>query len=120
MINNRIITKGFGPTRGVVGRSGPITLGYGGIPKFVEEALTQEAVRRLHGGRPKPLDQIDEIVVWAKLVSVNGERTTKNISGSVVVKKNTGNVRTIVEHISSAINRQLHGISIFVNMIRKK
>lgn len=120
MINNRIITKGFGPTRGVIGRSGPITLGYGGIPKFVEEALTQEVVRRLHGGRPKPIEQIDEVIVWAKLVSVNGERTNQNISGSVTVKKNTKSVRTIVEHVSSAVNRQLHGISVFVNIIRKK
>lgn len=120
MISNRIVTRGFGPTRGVIGRSGPITLGYGGIPKFVEEAVTQEIVRRLHGGRPRPLEHVDEIIVWAKLVSVNDKRTSQNISGTVTIKKTSGTIRTIVEHVSSAVNRQLHGISVFVNMIRKK
>lgn len=80
MVTNRIVTRGMGTSRGIAGRAGLITQGYGGPPpEVIVKALERV---RINGKTHK---DIDELVVWAKLLEVNNKATSKNIEGSVKI-----------------------------------
>lgn len=76
---NSIITRGMGPRQQVV------TQGYGGF----FSALRDAAVRMItlgQSGAKRAAHELEEVVVWIKLLRVNGDRASKLISGSTRVK----------------------------------
>lgn len=87
-IGNRIITRGMGPTRGtpgVPGRASMITMGYGG---FFRE-VARQAVRIIRAGQSgtkRALQEIQEVMVWAKLIRINDKKPTIPIQGSIKVR----------------------------------
>lgn len=101
-IANRIVTRGFGPTRGVVGRSGPVTLGYGGIPKFVYEAVQEAARVIIRGGSGADIrKELYPIIVWAKLVEINNSTPKREIKGQQAQQPGTQHVSVAVDLLSN-------------------
>ena len=111
---NKIITRGFGPMRdGVPGRAGPVTQGYGGPPPgFVVTAFRQLVFGQ--SGTKRRLAQLDEVIVWAKLIEYNGKVPERPIKGwiRVRVSKQSGfasvmaeSVRVIRDYIKVTVSR---------------
>jgi len=106
-IGNRIITKGFGPSRGVTQRAGIITQGYGGIPKFLPVVIDTFIKRATHGHSGKTderlLRDLGVITVWAKLLSAN-DKTIVNVSGKTSLSKSLKRKKAIAEYVNSYLN----------------
>lgn len=99
---NKVVTRGFGPARdGVGNRAGPVTRGYGG--RFIKQ-IVELVVRRIHGrsGR-KSHEDVNELVVYAKLIEVNDHEPKRKIEGWVKVNVSGEYVRSLVEHITSKV-----------------
>lgn len=120
-IVNRIITRGFGASRTVPGRAGPVTLGYGGPPSPtpIVEAIADEVVRRKKGnGRPLDRSQIEYVTVWAKLVEANGQEPKRRIEGSVRVPVTDSYVRVVSEHLTTRVANAWEKIKVTVKRIK--
>jgi hypothetical protein len=121
-LSNRIITKGFGPSRGQAGRSGPITQGYGSPPIFVVEALRRNLELRVRpggsSGRKQQISDIQEVIVWAKLIEINGRQPIKNIENQIVVKLDQSKRSVAIEHISSRIRKFWEDFKVTVKRIK--
>jgi hypothetical protein len=123
-MQNKIVTRGFGPIRNIPQTSALVVQGYGPLlPQFVVVALT-EAQRpiRLRGGRSsahRRLDQLDEVIIWAKLVDVNGqEGPVPNIKGWVKVKVDrTSRASALVEHVSTRVQSIFERIKVTVRLL---
>lgn len=104
-ITNKIVTRGFGSPRSVVNNSGPVTLGFGPLaPAFVTDSLARRRQLRFgQSGTKRRLQELDEVIVWAKLVSVNHKQLDVDIKGFVRVGANKNSGRTVVmaEHVST-------------------
>lgn len=100
---NRIITRGMGPSTGAAGRAGMVTQGYGGVsPAFVTETLVgYRQINLGQSGTKRRLEQLDEVIIWAKLVEVNGQPPAAPVKGWVKVKIDKSRGTTMVEHIAS-------------------
>lgn len=83
---NRIVTRGLGPSRGLPGRAGLVTQGYGGIKRVIAQAAEQIRIR-VGSARHTLEKKLDEIVVYAKLIRVNDKRVF-GIEGTVRVLRN--------------------------------
>jgi hypothetical protein len=118
VIANRIVTLGFGRSRGVTGRAGPITLGYGG--PLTIYVTPESVVRRVHGSSStkRQEQQLPELTIWAKLVSVNGNKIHKDVSGFVKVRLNDGHFRAIVEHVSTGKRKARDKVVIKVKRVK--
>lgn len=106
-IGNRIITKGFGPSRGVTQRAGIITQGYGGVPEFLPVVIDTFVKRATYGRSGKTderlLKDLGIITVWAKLLSAN-DKTIINISGKTSSSRSLKRKKAIAEYVSSHLN----------------
>lgn len=112
-ITNKIVTRGFGPARdGVGNRAGPITRGYGG--RFIKQIVELVQRRILRGPNGRRHEDLDEIVISAKLVEVNNDPPPKKIEGWVRVRVSGRYVRSLVEHIASRVK------TVLVNVTRIK
>jgi len=104
-ITNKVVTRGFGSPRSVVSNSGPVTLGFGPLaPAFVTDSLERRRQLRLgQSGTKRRLQDLDEVIVWAKLVSVNHKKVDTEVKGfvRVGVNKNSGRTVVIAEHVST-------------------
>lgn len=115
MITNRIVTRGFGPSRGLPGRAGPVTQGFGGPPSFVVETL----VRRAHGRSGKrPDDELHTFILWARLVEVNDVPPPRKIEGFVRVSVRPGGLAVIAERLSQVMKDVLNDIKVVVQRIK--
>lgn len=108
---NRTITRGMGAPRGT-GRAGLITSGGGGFRQFIE------FIRRKAGdGVDYVKKNVENIVVWAKLITVNDEKPQQLIQGTSQVSMSskkasvrftggfTKKVRNIWENVKITITR---------------
>jgi len=121
-ITNRIITRGFGPSRGLPGRAGPITQGYGNPPQFVVSALQRNLSLRLgQSGTKRRLRELQHVIVWAKLIEVNDMPPKRKIEGFVKVPVNAehGTSRVVVEHVASRVRSALSDIKVTIKRLRK-
>ena len=72
---NRIITRGMGAPRGT-GRASLVVHGGGGFRRLIE------FVKRKAGDGAKFIkDNIDEVIVWAKMIRINEEKPKVLIQG---------------------------------------
>lgn len=86
-MQNRLITKGFTTS----GKHSVITKGYGIFDVIIREVVevSRTIIRVGKTSVSKTLDQIDEIIVYAKLVSINGKEATNNeIKGWIKITYN--------------------------------
>lgn len=74
-----IVTRGLGSYHG---HQGFITGGFG--PKFVEEA--KRLLRVGQSGTKRALREMQETVVWVKLIRINDSPVVKTIQGAVKVR----------------------------------
>jgi len=115
MSMNRIITRGFGPSRGVAGQAGPVTMGYAGIPRFVIDVF-----RRRYGssGYKRRLKEFQFVTVWAKLLEINGKISPKKIQGFVNVPVSKAYASVLVEHVSSRVRQACEDVKITVKRLK--
>ena len=113
---NRIITRGLGTSRGQAGRAGLVTQGYGGgFKKVIEEVITQAVIHGKSG-----IKKIEEIVIWAKLISVNDNPPKQNIEGYTRVPiQRSKNIATLVEHVATRVKKTWNDIHISIKLISK-
>ncbi len=119
---NKIVTRGFGPSRGFAGQAGLVTMGYGGTPRFVIEAIQQGIEIRRHYGQSgfkrRLNDELQLVVVWAKLLEINGEVPKRTIEGTTRVPIKKNRITTIVEHISTSVRQAYKDIKITVKRLK--
>jgi hypothetical protein len=113
-VTNRIITRGMGPH---INRL--VTQGYGGPPRSITGVIT----RRIEfgpSGKKRRTEGLDEIIVWAKLVGVDGKPPPKKIEGfvRVGVNKDAGFARAMAEHVSTRVRQAWEDISIIVKRLK--
>jgi hypothetical protein len=118
-IVNRIVTRGFGMSRGLPGRAGPVTQGYGGPPGFVVAAI-RRGFRVGQSGTKRRLREMQEAIVWAKLVELNGSTPRQKIEGFVRVKidKNRGFASVMAEHVVTRVRKAIQDVKITVKRIK--
>ena len=119
-IMNKIVTRGFGPSRGFAGQAGPVTMGYGGTPRFIIAALESGIKRRVVGGSgaKRKLNDLQIVIVWAKLMGVNGKTPKNKIEGFVRVPIKNTQVATTVEHVSTRVRKAWEDIKITVKRLK--
>lgn len=118
---NKIITRGMGATRaGVAGRQGLIVQGYGGPPpSFVTETLLRQ-INLGQSGFKRRMAELDEIIVWAKLIEANGVAPKKPIKGwiRVKVRKESGYSSVMAEAVGTRIRSALDYIKVTVSRLK--
>jgi hypothetical protein len=117
---NRIVTRGMGTSTGLAGRSGMVTYGYGGIPKEAIKKL-EDVIRRSSGNiGKKELDELKEIVVWAKLIEINNMQPKRTLLGKqAIIEKSSDNQpkNVIAQFIIAKKKRITETIKIFIKRI---
>lgn len=115
---NRIITRGMGTSRGLPGRAGMVTQGYGGVPEFIPEAI-ESAIRVGRRGGSRYLEELNEITVWARLLEINGKYVKRDIEGFVKVDKSQTTTKVISEGLfSRRIRSANEKIKIFIKKLK--
>lgn len=118
-IANRIATKGFGSSRGTAGYASPVTQGYGGPPRFVVEAI-RRGIKTGQSGRKRALREMEEVVAWAKLISINDNVSSKNIEGTIRVRVDRERLYAVlVEHVQTTAKVVIDGIKVFARLLVK-
>ena len=119
MTTNRIITRGMGKSRVKTGNAGLITQGYGGT---ILQKIKEQITRVIHAGRSageRVIQEVQDVIVWAKLIRVNDKTPIKNISGHVRVRNRASSVAIkIMERISVRTRNALEDIKITIRRIR--
>jgi len=115
VLQNKIITRGFGPKRSVSQSSGIVVQGYGGVPHAIVEVIERPLRLRLgQSGTKRRLAELDEVIVWAKLIEANGVQPSRPIKGwiRVRVSPNRGfasvmaeSVRVIRDYVKVTVQR---------------
>jgi len=115
-ITNRIVTRGMGPH---INRL--VTQGYGGPPSFVVQAILRGiSVRHVRGqsGTKRRLREMNEFIVWAKLIEINDQQPKNKIEGFVKVHTKKGFASATVEHVSSKMRNITESIKVFVKRVK--
>lgn len=108
----------MGTSRGASGRAGLITQGYGGFFKKVAEAGIR-LIRAGQSGTKRALRELEEIIVGAKLLSVNDEKPKDQIQGHVTVKIDRARrIAVMAEGVSKRVRAAWEDIKITVKRIR--
>ena len=122
LITNKLITRGLGARRAEANRAGPVVQGYGGPPTFVVKALSERPARLRLGqsGTKRRLDQLDEVIVWAKLLEANGRTPDRDVKGWIKVKvdKNRGYASVMAEHVSTRAREAWEFIRVSVRRLK--
>lgn len=116
---NRIITRGMGTSRGKVSRAGLVTQGYGGIFRAALEEI-RRIVRVGQSGAKRAVRELEEVIVWAKLVRVNDEAPAKNIEGFVRahIKRTSTHVVSLIEHVSTRVRKVWEDVRISIKRLK--
>lgn len=110
-----IITKGLGCSTSGCNRL--VTQGYGGPPKFVEEAV-RRFIKGHGGGRRRREDELEEICVWAKLIEYNNRQPEEDIEGCIRVPVKKHRYRVAVERVTQRVRKAWEDIRVTVKRIK--
>lgn len=113
--------RGMGSSRGHTGLVGLVTQGYGGVPTFVAIALENSAAIRHPGGNSykRKLQELQPIIIWAKLIEINDELVDKRIVGSTTVYQKLEPQKTVfIEHYSTKIKHIWESLKIKIQRIK--
>lgn len=111
----------MGTSRGAPGRAGLVTQGYGGPPSFVVKVLEtpRRVVKGSSGYGRRELDELNVVILWAKLIEVNSRPPEKKIEGSIVVKiDNSSGVAVLAERLISQVYKTWNDIKITVKRLK--
>ena len=102
-----MVVQGYGPT----------------VPSAIIAAVT-EATRRHPGqsGTKRRLDQLEEFIVWARLVEVNGRSPNVVIQGAVKGRLEESSRRHVIEaeHIESRSRSAWETVKVIVRRIDRR
>ena len=117
---NRIVTKGFGRSRGLTGRAGLIAQGYGGFFKKIAE-VARDLFDYGRAGYRHTVEELGEIFINVRLILINDRPPREKIEGKLhaTYRRAAGAAVTMTEHVSSKIKRALSDVSIFVKRVRR-
>lgn len=116
-ITNRIVTRGMGPSRGVPGRAGMVTQGYGGFFRGLIKAATR-VMKAGQSGTKRALQALEEVIVGAKLIRVNGEKPDVQLQGHITVKVDmTRKISVMAEGLARKAGSAVDGIKIAIKRI---
>jgi len=119
-MGNKLVTRGMGPvTGGVPGRAALISQGLGG---FFEE-VKRQAIRIYRAGQSgtkRALQELQEVMVWAKLIRINDEKPPIPISGSIKVRisKTSQIAAVLISRASVRVRSALEDLKITVKRIK--
>lgn len=120
---NKIITKGFGPSRTQAGEASPVTMGFGGIPSYIVETLTgiQQVPLRYGGSssRRRTDEELTLAIAWAKLISVNGNKPP-NVQGSVSVSHSQNYASVAAELMKVRVKKATESVKVFVSRVYRR
>ncbi len=119
----KIITRGMGPaTNGVSGACSMVVQGYGTtVPSVIAAAIERPLRLRLgQSGTKRRLAELDEVIVWAKLIALNDVEPKKPIKGwiRVRVRKETGFASVMAEAIGQRVRSALDYVKVSVQRIK--
>jgi hypothetical protein len=119
VIGNRIITHGMGKSRGIPGRAGMITQGYGGLFKKIVEAGVR-LYKAGQSGAKRAAKELEDIIVWAKLIRVNDNIPETTIKGftRVNVSQAKNIAVNLMEGMRVRTRKTWDGIKITIKRLR--
>jgi hypothetical protein len=120
-LQNKLITRGFGVVRSVPQASGLVVQGYGPKPPpFVITTLTPPRLVLGQSGTKRRLAELDEIIVWAKLVEKNGVEPKRPVKGWIRVKvdRDRGYASVMAEHVGTRTRKAWEVIKISVQRLK--
>lgn len=122
---SRLVTRGFGPKLQVPGSAGPVVQGYGAGFVLVTVELEERPTRlRTVGqsGTKRAQAAKDPVIVWAKLVQVDGAPPARPIVGwvRVLVDRDTGKAHALGEHVASRVRRAWDAARVEVTRVRRR
>jgi len=96
-----------------------ITQGYGGPPPFVIDAI-QRVIVTGQSGHKRRLQELDEVIIWAKMIQVNNKPAPVDVKGFVRVKvdKNRGIATVMAEHVSTRVRSIWEVIKVTVSRLK--
>lgn len=117
---NKILTRGLGSTRDIPNSCGPVVNGYGNsAPAFVIDAFRRPSLRLGGSGtKRRQLHELDEVIIWAKLVQINDTSDVPVIKGTVKVSKKRGIATVLAEHVSSRVRASWETIKVNASRIK--
>jgi len=90
-------------------------MGYG--RRFIEEV--KRLIRQGKSNAEKFVRDLEEVVVWAKLVRVNDEKPEQNIQGKLTVRVNLARkIAVIAESFSSRTRSAWEDVKIVINRLK--
>ena len=116
---NRIVTRGMGSSRGLAGRGGMVTQGYGGPLRFVLEQI-RRVVRVGQSGAKRALKELDDVIVWAKLIRINDQPPPIKVQGFIRVKIDSAAhyAVNLTEHVSTRVRKAWEDIKISIRRLK--
>ena len=119
----KIITRGMGPaTNGVSGECSMVVQGYGGVTPAVIVSTIERPLRLRLGqsGTKRRLAELDELIVWAKLIEVNDKAPKRPIKGWIRVRarKEAGYASVMAEAVSSRARKTWEVIKVTVSRLK--
>jgi hypothetical protein len=110
----RIVTRGLG--KNPPGVQGFITMGFG--RRLIEQVI--RLARRGRSSAQRAIRELEEVVVWAKLVRINNDRPEQDIQGKLTVKVSpVRKIAILAESLSSRTRSAWEDIKITINRYKK-
>lgn len=117
---NKLVTRGFGPlSGGVPGRAALVSQGLGGFFQNIK----RQAIRIVQAGQSgtkRALQELQEVMVWAKLIRINEEKPSIPIQGSIKVRisKTSQIAAVLISKAKVRVREALEDVKITVKRIK--
>jgi|LauGreDrversion4_2_1035121.scaffolds.fasta_scaffold78347_4 hypothetical protein len=110
----RIVTRGMG--KNPPGVQGFISMGFG--RRLIEQV--RQAIARGKSSAKRLAQELEDVVVWAKLIRVNDEKPKTNVQGSIRLKIDTArNIAvSMVEGTTARVKKTWEDIKITVKRLQ--
>lgn len=94
-------------------------MGYGGIYQQIKEQAAR-IVKAGQSGTKRALQEIQDVIIWTKLIRVNDVPPAKNIQGIIRVRLNTAAHYAVksAKYVSSRARSTYNDIKITIKRIR--
>lgn len=117
---NKLVTRGFGPlSGGTPGRAALVSQGLGGFFRNIKRQ-TIRIIQAGQSGTKRALQELQEVMVWAKLIRINDEKPPVPISGSIKVRisKTSQIAAVLISRASVRVREAWEDIKITVKRIK--
>ena len=109
--HNTIVTRGFGRHNNIV------TLG------FVRGFITEQAIRLINlgqSGAKRAMKELEDVLIWAKLVGVNDDEPKHRVEGSIRVRVDAArHISLVAERIAHGTRRVIDDIRVTVRRLKR-